>query len=174
VTMTIASLDRADTGVVEEQPVLGARPQRRTFTAELRGPHSRRVQRATVWLRATRRAAAADGLYSSYIAEWRKAREEGARKGLVPKGKAKSTPEQAELDKLRRRNEALQAELGWTKMALEITGKAHAFSLAATETGELAKEFIADTLSRHRIEPDQLALHADRGTLMTSKPVASC
>jgi hypothetical protein len=30
------------------------------------------------------------------------------------------------LDKLRRRNEALQAELDRTKLALEITGKAHA------------------------------------------------
>ena len=46
------------------------------------------------------------------------------------------------------------------------------WNIATTETGELAKEFIADTLSRHGIEPDQLALHADRGTSMTSKPVA--
>jgi putative transposase len=46
------------------------------------------------------------------------------------------------------------------------------WTIANTETGELAKEFIADTLTQHGIEPDQLALHADRGTSMTSKPVA--
>jgi putative transposase len=46
------------------------------------------------------------------------------------------------------------------------------WTVATTETGELAKEFIADTLAHHGIEPDQLALHADRGTPMTSKPVA--
>jgi putative transposase len=40
------------------------------------------------------------------------------------------------------------------------------------ETGELAEAFIADTLATHGIEPGQLALHADRGTSMTSKPVA--
>jgi len=40
------------------------------------------------------------------------------------------------------------------------------------ETGELAKEFIADTCSRHGIRRRQLCLHADRGTSMTSKPVA--
>src|SRR5262249_25824082 len=40
------------------------------------------------------------------------------------------------------------------------------------ETGELAEAFIADTLARHGIEPDQLTLHADRGTSMSSKPVA--
>ena len=46
------------------------------------------------------------------------------------------------------------------------------WTVAATETGELAKAFIADTMTRHRIGVGQLALHADRGTSMTSKPVA--
>lgn len=46
------------------------------------------------------------------------------------------------------------------------------WTIAATETGELAKEFIADTLARHDITAGQLALHADRGTSMTSKTVA--
>lgn len=41
-----------------------------------------------------------------------------------------------------------------------------------TETGELAKAFISDTLQQHRIKPGSLALHADRGTSMTSKPVS--
>lgn len=40
------------------------------------------------------------------------------------------------------------------------------------ESGALAKEFIADTYRRHRIRKGQLTLHADRGTSMTSKPVA--
>lgn len=43
---------------------------------------------------------------------------------------------------------------------------------APAETGELAKAFIAETLASQRIEADQLSLHADRGTSMTSKPVA--
>ncbi|MDP9441837.1 MAG: DDE-type integrase/transposase/recombinase [Actinomycetota bacterium] len=44
--------------------------------------------------------------------------------------------------------------------------------VAPAETGELAEAFIADTLARHDIERDTLTLHADRGTSMTSKPVA--
>jgi putative transposase len=44
--------------------------------------------------------------------------------------------------------------------------------VSPAETGELAEAFIADTLARHGIEPGQLSLHADRGTSMTSKPVA--
>jgi putative transposase len=44
--------------------------------------------------------------------------------------------------------------------------------VSPAETGELAEAFIADTLQRHGIGRDQLSLHADRGTSMTSKPVA--
>ena len=44
--------------------------------------------------------------------------------------------------------------------------------VSPAETGELAEAFIADTLARHGIQADQLTLHADRGTSMTSKPVA--
>jgi putative transposase len=44
--------------------------------------------------------------------------------------------------------------------------------VSPAETGELAEAFIADTLQRHGITRGQLSLHADRGTSMTSKPVA--
>jgi putative transposase len=44
--------------------------------------------------------------------------------------------------------------------------------VSPAETGELAEAFIADTLDRHGVGRDQLTLHADRGTSMTSKPVA--
>jgi transposase len=56
----------------------------------------------------------------------RQARDAGAREGLAPKAKAKRTPEQVEVDKLRRRNERLEAELARTRLAVEITGNAHA------------------------------------------------
>jgi len=44
--------------------------------------------------------------------------------------------------------------------------------VSPAETGELAEAFIADTLARQGIDRNQLTLHADRGTSMTSKPVA--
>lgn len=44
--------------------------------------------------------------------------------------------------------------------------------VAPGETGDLAAEFIAGACARQHIERDTLALHADRGTSMTSKPVA--
>jgi putative transposase len=46
------------------------------------------------------------------------------------------------------------------------------WTVAPAETGELAEAFIADCLARQGIARGQLTLHADRGTSMTSKPVA--
>jgi putative transposase len=47
-----------------------------------------------------------------------------------------------------------------------------AWLVAPTESGELAKELIADAVARHEVPPGQLTIHADRGSSMTSNPVA--
>ena len=47
-----------------------------------------------------------------------------------------------------------------------------AWCVTAAETGELAKEFIDTAIASQGITRGQLTLHADRGTSMTSKPVA--
>jgi len=47
-----------------------------------------------------------------------------------------------------------------------------AWCVAPAETGELAREFIDGAIASQGVAPDQLTLHADRGTSMTSKPVA--
>jgi len=125
-TMTTASLvARAHDGVVDE-PDPAARPRRRSFTAEYKS-----------WILdeydafpagSTERGALLrrEGLYTSHIAEWRKARDAGGRGALAPKAKQRRSPEQVEVERLRRRNERLEAELERTKTALEITGKVHA------------------------------------------------
>jgi len=46
------------------------------------------------------------------------------------------------------------------------------WTVANAETGELAEAFIEAALDRQQIGRDQLTLHADRGSSMTSKPVA--
>ena len=136
-TMTTASLlARAHDGVVDE-PDPAARPRRRTFTAEYKQrmlaeydalPHGSEERGALL-----RR----EGLYTSHIAEWRKARDAGVREGLAPKQKkAKRSPEQIEVERLRRRTERLEAELERTKLALEITGKAHALLELLSESAD--------------------------------------
>jgi len=46
------------------------------------------------------------------------------------------------------------------------------WSLQHRESGPLAEQLIGQALQQQRIEPDQLTIHADRGSSMTSKPVA--
>jgi transposase-like protein len=135
-TMTTASLlARAhDGGVDELDPA--ARPRRRSFTAEYKA----RIVDEYDALPAgsTERGALLrrEGLYTSHISEWRKARDAGARDGLAPKTKARRSAEQVELEKLRRRNERLETELKKTRLALEITGKAHALLELLSESAD--------------------------------------
>ena len=134
--MTTASLlARAHDGVVDE-PDPAARPRRRSFTAEYKervlGEYDALPAGSTERGALLRR----EGLYTSHIAEWRKARDAGARDGLAPKPKAKRSVEQVELEKLRRKTERLEAELERTKTALEITGKVHALLESISESAD--------------------------------------
>jgi putative transposase len=45
--------------------------------------------------------------------------------------------------------------------------------IAPRETAELAKQLIADTVTKQNVDAGTLTLHADRGTSMRSKPVAA-
>ncbi|WP_373235289.1 IS3 family transposase, partial [Mycobacterium marinum] len=122
--MTIASLAGCtDTDQVDNVPDRGARARRRTFTAEYKARILDEYDALSVGSSERGALLRREGLYSSHIAEWRKARDAGAREGLSAKGKPKRSAEQVELDKLRRRTKQLQAELERTKLALEITGK---------------------------------------------------
>ena len=44
--------------------------------------------------------------------------------------------------------------------------------IAERESAELAEQLIAETCTKQDIQPDQLTIHADRGSAMTSQPVA--
>ena len=124
--MTSASLiARAHDGVVEE-PDPAARPRRRTFTAEYKA----RIldEYDSLPLGSPERGALLrrEALYTSHLAEWRKARDTAAREGLAPKPRSRRTADEVELERLRRKTARLEAELERTKTALEITGKVHA------------------------------------------------
>ncbi|HVA10283.1 MAG TPA: IS3 family transposase [Acidimicrobiales bacterium] len=47
-----------------------------------------------------------------------------------------------------------------------------AWYVSPSESGEQAKDLIADAVVRHEVPPDQLTIHADRGSSMTSNQVA--
>lgn len=82
-----------------------------------------------------------EGLYSSHIIEWTRARDAGVLTGgttesAAPAKRVKRTAEQVELEKLRRRNEKLESDLKKTRMALDIMGKAHALLEELSESVE--------------------------------------
>lgn len=78
-----------------------------------------------------------EGLYSSHISEWRRQRDAGAQEGLAAKPRrAERTAEQRELARLRKRNAQLEGELERTKLALDITGKAHALLAQLSESAD--------------------------------------
>lgn len=127
-TVRTASLNgRAHTGVVTDDDMdPAAKPTPRTFSAEYKAEI---VAEYDSWPKGSEERAVIlrrEGLYFSHFSEWRRQAEAGARDGLARKSKKRPSAAEIELDKLRERNARLEAELERTKLALEITGKAHA------------------------------------------------
>ena len=123
-TMTSADLPAvaADDGVVGPR---AERPKRRTFSAEYKAAIVAEYDAAADGEKGAilRR----EGLYSSHVIEWRRARDARVLAGLQPAaGAPKRSPEQAEIDRLRARAERAEAELARTKAALDVVGKTHA------------------------------------------------
>ncbi len=134
-TMTTASLvGRAHDGVVDPDPA--ARPRRRSFTAEYKARILDEYDALPAGSEGRGALLRREGLYTSHLAEWRKARDAGVRAGLAGRARAGRSPEQVEVEKLRRRNERLEAELARTRLALEITGKAHALLELLSESAD--------------------------------------
>jgi transposase len=81
-----------------------------------------------------------EGLYSSHVIEWARARDAGVIGGKDdgggPARRPKRTAEEIELARLRRQNEKLQADLKKTRMALDIMGKAHALLEELSESAD--------------------------------------
>ena len=107
-------------------PELAEGPKRRRFSAEYK-------------LRIVREAEACtsrgeigellrrEGLYSSLLTEWRRAREAGAWEALErPRGRKAPHPLEAENARLRRRAERAEAELSKARRVIEVQGNVSA------------------------------------------------
>ena len=78
-----------------------------------------------------------EGLDSSHLVEWRRARDAGALDALAAQGRRPGkSAEQAEIERLRRRAERAEAELAKTKAALDVVGKAHALLELLSESAD--------------------------------------
>ncbi len=121
-------------GEHEQDPA--ARPRRRRFTAE------KKLALLAECDAAVREGKGAllrrEAIYTSHISEWRKARDRGSLH--APPARKRKSAEQVELERLRKRNERLEAELAKTKLALDITGKAHALLELLSESADEEKK----------------------------------
>jgi transposase len=134
-TMSPTVLATRDTGVMserEQQQDPAAKPRRRTFTAE------KKLALVAEYDAADRDGKGAllrrEAIYTSHISEWRKQRDRGNLTG--PPARQRKSAEQVELERLRKRNEKLEAELKKTQLALDITGKAHALLELLSESAD--------------------------------------
>src|SRR6056297_1269328 len=120
VTLSTAALSgRAHTGVMADDDIDPAeRPRRRTFTGDYKAEI---VAEYDSWPKGSEERGAIlrrEGLYTSHISEWRKQADAGAREGLARKSRKRRSAEEIELERLRRQNERLAAELKRTQTAL--------------------------------------------------------
>ena len=135
-TMPTLTMQRAhDEVMADGGPTLPDKPRRRTFTAEYKlsivaaydacvgdGDKGALLRR--------------EGLYSSHIVEWRRARDAAARSGLAGPNRPKKSADAAALVKANRKIERLESDLAKHKLALEISGKAHALLAMFAESAQ--------------------------------------
>jgi transposase len=122
-TMTTALLTgRAhDGGVPEGDPA--ARPARRRFSAQYKLAILEEYESLTD-AGAKGALLRREGLYSSHIVEWRRARDTGAISGLTLRHRKKRSDTERELEKARKKIERLEDRLDRHRKALEAQGKA--------------------------------------------------
>lgn len=130
-----ATLDRAlaaaDAGVVADgkpadpDPEVPERARRRTFTAKYKLEVLAAYDAAEPGEKGAilRR----EGLYSSHIVEWRRARDAGALAALAaPRGRKRPDPRDAQIAALREEKERLEQELAKARFVMDVQAKLQA------------------------------------------------
>jgi len=120
---TMTMQDAHDEAVGDGPPELVDKPKRRSFAADYKlrilaeydacvgdGDKGALLRR--------------EGLYSSHIIEWRRARDAAAVSGLQGPRRAKANPDTVGLEKAKKRIERLEEDLRKHRLALDIAGKA--------------------------------------------------
>jgi transposase-like protein len=137
--MTV-TLDRAtaivDAGqMADRDPEVPERARRRSFTAAYKleilaaydaaGPG----EKGAVLRR--------EGLYSSHIVEWRRARDAGALAALAaPRGRKRPDPREAQIAALQREKQRLEQELAKARFVMDVQAKLQALLEKLSESGD--------------------------------------
>ncbi len=114
-------------GVVTDHPSgeVPERARRRTFTAAYKLKIVEEYEAATPGERGV--VLRREGLYSSHLTEWRKARDAGALAGLAAtRGRPPADPVERDNERLRALNLRLEADLDTARRVIEVQGKVSA------------------------------------------------
>ncbi len=142
--MTMAGTDAgpvADDGERRPDPEVPERVRRRTFTAACKQEILAACDDAPDGEKGAilRR----EGLYSSLISEWRRARDAGALAGLKqPRGRPAADPRDAQIARLTREKAKLEQELATSRFVVEVQAKLHAYA------GDRCQAPVASSVSR--------------------------
>ncbi len=126
-------------------PVVPERARRRTFTAKYKLEILAAYDAAPDGEKGAllRR----EGLYSSHIVQWRRARDAGALAGLtVPRGRKRRDPQAERIARLERQKRQLEQELAKTRFVVDVQAKLHALGDGLRERGYRAEvDAVTDT-----------------------------
>jgi transposase len=142
--MTVTVLDRAlaagDAGQVtgdqeRPDPEVPERARRRTFTAQYKQQVLAAYEAAPDGEKGA--VLRREGLYSSLISEWRRARDAGALAGLKqPRGRPAADPRDAEIARLRKEKAKLEKELATSRFVVDVQSKLHALLETISESAD--------------------------------------
>jgi len=142
--MTVAldrALPAADAGVmadgkpVDPDPEVPQRARRRSFTAKYKLEVLAAYEAAEPGEKGAilRR----EGLYSSHIVEWRRARDAGALAALAqPRGRKRPDPRDAQIARLRKERERLEQELAKARFVMDVQAKLQALLEQLSESAD--------------------------------------
>lgn len=126
--LTTISRSGAHAGAVNDDHPSGEVPERargRTFTAAYKLKVLAEYEAAEPGQRGE--VLRREGLYSSHLVEWRRARDAGALAGLAAtRGRPPADPVERDNARLRERNAKLEADLDTARRVIEVQGKVSA------------------------------------------------
>jgi len=122
-----------DAGTERPDPEVPERARRRTFTAKYK------LQVLAAYDAAADGAKGAllrrEGLYSSHIVQWRRARDAGAFAALAaPRGRQRRDPQQEKIARLEAEKQRLEQELAKARFVVDVQAKLHALLETLSES----------------------------------------
>lgn len=124
-----------DAGTGRPDPEVPERVKRRTFTAQYKLAIVTEYDAAPEGEKGA--VLRREGLYSSHIIEWRKARDAGALAGLkATRGRKRRDPQAEKIARLEAEKRQLEQELAKARFVVEVQGKLHALLERLSESGD--------------------------------------